>query len=894
MSSDLLHTLDAAQAAKIDALLDEALDCEGTAREAFLRALRGSDPTAAASVERLLQALSSDSALDRPLHARADAGHTEMGATPAAALPPGTRIGAWQIDGLAGRGGMAVVYRAHRVDGAYAQEAAIKLLAAERGAFAERLRIERDLLARLDHPHIARLLDGGLTGSGQPWLAMQWIEGLDLGDWLQRHRPGLAARLALSVQIADAVASAHQRLVLHRDLKPGNVRVTAEGRAVLLDFGIGKLIAEDTATARTQALFTPEYAAPEQLAAEPVSTLTDVHGLGVLLYELLAGAHPFPQARESIAAAVASIRQRDPAPPSTAAGADLPYPARALRGDLDAIVLRCLRKQPEQRYASVTALREDLDRHMSRRPVLARRGGFSYAAGRWLRRHWLPAALAGVAVLALLGGSIGIAWQAEQARDERDAARREARRQDALRQHFMLVFRDGAAQGSAATAKQLLDASAAQLDGLYADDPALRRAVLLAMGELYFTMGEYTAARALLERFLAQADASTSADDRARGELQLALTLLRQGEREPASALLDAATARVPANPDFPRAIEAQLIAARGAVLRAGGAIDEGIALQREAVVRMRRAVDGTPMEQGAVESNLGVALLQANRLDEARIELERALSTWSAAGFDRSASAASAIGNLANVESLLGRLDDAEAHYRTARALADAVVGQNAATAALLHNHARLLLLRDQRDEVRGLLERARTMAEVHVGANSPDVAGMRLTEAELALADGDLDTTIRLAQLARDTYAERLGETHPLLARATLVWAYARSLAARDAAALEALQGASAQLAAGPPLLQRVAVRGELWLTEAALRHDQPGRAAAAIARATALPASVQLPAFEQAELRLWAKIVSGEADPSTVRRERDQIAAVLGATHPRLRALDAHLTR
>jgi len=884
-----LRTLDAAQAARIDALLDRALDCEGTARAAFVTALRASDPQAAEILDALLHALSCESTLDRPLHARVEP--IDEGATD---LPPGTRIGAWQIEAAAGRGGMAVVYRARRVDGGYAQDAAIKLLAAQRGAFAERLRTERELLARLDHPHIARLLDGGVTESGQPWLAMTWVEGHDLGQWLQLHRPSLARRLVLFGQIADAVAYAHQRLVLHRDLKPGNVRVGTDGRAMLLDFGIGKLTADDGTAARTLALFTPEYAAPEQLAAEPVSTLTDVHGLGVLLYELLAGVHPFPRARESLAAAVASIRQLDPPPPSAAHDPQLPYPARALRGDLDAIVLRCLRKLPEQRYAAVGALREDLARYAARLPVQARRGGFAYASGRWLRRHWLPAALTGVAALSLIGGSIGIAWQAEQARDERDAARREAQRQDALRQHFMLVFRDGAAQGTAATAKQLLDASATQLDVLYADDPAVRRAVLLAMGELYFSMGDFIAARSMLERFLGQADASTDDDDRARAELQLALTLLRQGDRSGAQRLLAAADARVQPDPQYPRALQAQLTAARGAVLRAGGAVDEGLALQLEAVALMRRAVDSTPMELGAVESNLGVALLQANRLDEARIELERALATWAAAGFDRSASAATAIGNLANVESLLGRLDAADIHYRTARELSDVVVAQNAATAALLHNHARLLLLRDRRADARELVERARAMAEVHVGADSPDVAGMRLTAAELALADGDADTAAALALAAREIYARRLGPAHPLLARATLVAAYARSRDPSSAQALDELQGAAAQLAAGPPLLQRVAVRGELWLAEAALRRGDRARAAAALARAAALPAVAQLPAFEQAELRSWAQIVEGAPDAARLQSERAAIIAVLGAAHPRLRALDEALAR
>lgn len=353
--------------AALDALFDEVLDLPPDARAAWLDALHTRDAQSAEALRRLLAALHAQSPLDFPPWMRTPPSTDDT----AAPIARGTMIGAWRIVERAGSGGMGTVYRAERADGAFTRTAAIKLLNRDRAGLAAQFANERELLARLDHPHIAQLLDGGVDADGTPWLAMRWIDGEDLPDWLATQRIGLAARVAMFAEVVGAVAYAHQHLVVHRDIKPDNVRIDRSGRAILVDFGIARLLEPTAAVTPTRAMFTPEYAAPEQLRGGEITTLTDVHALGVLFHEMVAGVHPFPSARDSLAAAVQAICAQRPSAPSAVVAADLPYAAGELRGDIDAIVLRCLAKEPQARYASAQALLEDLERHRRNEPVLA-------------------------------------------------------------------------------------------------------------------------------------------------------------------------------------------------------------------------------------------------------------------------------------------------------------------------------------------------------------------------------------------------------------------------------------------------------------------------------------------------------------------------------------------
>lgn len=879
--SDPLHDLDPVEARRVDALLERAQELDADGREALLMQTRREAPELADALAALLIALDEAPTLDPPLpRTTADRASMEP-------LPAGTRLGVWRILEPAGRGGMASVYRAERAEGPFLQTAAIKLLDRAGADWTARFAVEQSLLAQLDHPGIAHLLDGGVSPDGRPWFAMRWVEGQPLDQWLTQRRWSLSRRLALFEQIAGAVAHAHARLIIHRDLKPGNVRVDAGGQAVLLDFGIARLLDAGGASDATRALLTPAWAAPEQLAGGTPTTAVDVHGLGLLLYLLLSGRHPWPEALDSLAGAAAAISQRDPPPLVRAARRDLPYPARTLAGDLDAIVQRALAKDPARRYASVEALREDLARHRARQPVLARRGVLGYRLLRWSQRHWLPAGLAALSALSLIGATLYSTRQAQIAGAERDAARLEARRQDALREHLMLAFREGAALGSGATARQLLDASAARLDLLYGEDPALRRAVLLSLGELYFVLGDYPAARAMLTRFLAE-PGEAEVGDRVLAHVQLAQVLGRLGELDAADAELAAATALRGPPPEPARDLDVQLLAARSQLLRARGDTLAGLGLQREVVRQTAAAPDSSPLALGIARSNLGMALLQADQLEAARVEFEAALLTWRHAGHERSGHAITTLGNLANVEQLLGRLAAADRHYQEAIALAESLTVENAALSAMFGNHARLLITRQALEAATPRLERAMALAERYSGRDSVDMASLALIEADLALARADPQAAAMAIARARKRFEARLGREHPLLARVELAEARL-GLIRRPATGLTALERAIRRLAAGPPLLQRQALRAELLLAEAAWASGEHARARAALERMAAPAAAATLADWERAELRRWRQRLGLAVEPGPgAEADLALLRDVLGISHPRVLAL------
>jgi eukaryotic-like serine/threonine-protein kinase len=423
----------------------------------------------------------------------------------------GRRIGRYELTELIGHGGMGEVYGARRVDGQYAQDVAVKIVHAGIVAplLVERFRHERQILATLEHDNIARLLDGGTTDEGVPYLVMERVRGQPIDAYCDLHRLPVTARLRLFERVCAAVAYAHRHLVVHRDLKPSNILVTDDGEPKLLDFGIAKIL-DAPGAAETTVLrpMTPEYASPEQLRGEPVTTATDVYSLGIVLYRLLTGRSPFDGLRSPADAALG----RSGAPPllpsaavmrgpagTAAAGSEAPTsdaraelregtPARLrrrLRGDLDQILLKALRPEPEQRYSSVEQLADDLRRHLEGVPVLARRGGWRYRAGRFLYRHRV-AVVASVAVLATVVGGAAVALhEASIAAD--NARRAEARFGDVRRLANSLIFEVHDAieplPGSTAVRKLIVQRALEYLDRLSresAGDAALRRELALA------------------------------------------------------------------------------------------------------------------------------------------------------------------------------------------------------------------------------------------------------------------------------------------------------------------------------------------------------------------------------------------------------------------------------
>ncbi len=430
-SDQVTAPLSPAQKARVDALLDDMFDLPEEERIANLRARRIEDSAVLAEVESLLRSAS------------ASGGFLSDPPKPAAEelIPDGTlglRLGAWRIARLLGRGGMGEVYEATRADGNFEQRVAIKLLQRDAAGQMERFQAERQILARLEHPGIARLYDGGVTEDGRPFMAMEYVEGRPITEYCQVTHASFEQRLALFVQVCDAVAYAHRNLIVHRDLKPSNILVTPNGAVKLLDFGIAKLLDAQRArvTHAAQTPMTPICAAPEQLTGAPVTTATDVYALGLLLFELLSGTHPWMGSDTPVLQAMRTVLQR-PAPSlfrTAEAQPTAPVPARLLQGDLDAIVAKALRKEPGDRYATVEAMKLDVERSLRGEPVAAREGARLYVISRTLRRYrWAAAAVSAVIVSLAVGLGVA-AWQAERAgsRTRRRAARRRARGGSAL------------------------------------------------------------------------------------------------------------------------------------------------------------------------------------------------------------------------------------------------------------------------------------------------------------------------------------------------------------------------------------------------------------------------------------------------------------------------------
>lgn len=467
-------------------------------RESVLAARLGDAPLLLAEAKSLIAASDgADDFIEAPVAFLAAARDAAIGA-----LPAETRIGAYAISREIGRGGMGVIYLAHRADGAYQGSVAVKLLQSDIGRDAARFARERQALAGLDHPNIARLLDGGTASIGAvatPYLVMEYVDGIHIDQYCRQKNLTLAKRVRLVQQVCDAVQSAHQRLVVHRDIKPSNILVTHEGTPKLLDFGVARLLegAEgESASAETQAgglLFTPRYASPEQVRGGPASVATDVYGVGVLLYEVLAGSSPYARLTSgdttNTALALRVVAEDPPRRASEVARKAAPADADALTGDLDTILLKACAKDPAERYPTVAALNDDLARWLAGRPITARPPSLHYVVSRFVKRHALGVAVGAVTATLVVASMAAVVVQSQRAERERALAER---RFDEIRQFarsMLFDYHDGITQlpGSLAMRERLVADGVGYLDALAATAsetspaaPAARNIALLA------------------------------------------------------------------------------------------------------------------------------------------------------------------------------------------------------------------------------------------------------------------------------------------------------------------------------------------------------------------------------------------------------------------------------
>ena len=480
-------------------------------RSRFLEEICRDDPAMRAEIASLLQAFEASAEF-------LAAPPGEPGAAEPAADPRiGSEIGSYRILEVLGAGGMSIVYRACRADREYEQEVAVKLVEpGPAGAFASRLRRERQILARLDHPRVARLFDGGTTADGRPYFVMELIDGQPIHRYCDQRRLGVERRLGLFRQVCEAVQYAHRNLVLHCDLKPSNILVLADGTPRLLDFGIAKLLdparfpgPEDVTLTRFRPM-TPAYASPEQRRGEALTIASDVFSLGVVLYELLTGRLPHDDRDRSRPVGGTEPQVRPPssvvarsqagAPPAGRAAWRRPTSARRRRPlsrDLDAIVLKALRHEPESRYPSVEALLDDLRRYAAGLPVAARRGTRAYRAGKFLRRRWLPVASAAVVLILLVGFTLTTTQQARRLASERDKAER-------IGDFVIELFRvndPSAARGNTVTARELMDDAVVRIEQM-SGQGEIQAALLDAIGRIYLNLGLYPQADDLTRRAL--------------------------------------------------------------------------------------------------------------------------------------------------------------------------------------------------------------------------------------------------------------------------------------------------------------------------------------------------------------------------------------------------------
>ncbi|PZN33965.1 MAG: hypothetical protein DIU71_03790 [Proteobacteria bacterium] len=451
-------------------------------------------------------------------------------------LPPGHTIGRYRVLELLGRGGMGAVYLAERADDVYQQRVALKIIgrALLAESAARRFRAERQILAHLNHPHIARLLDGGTSETGIPYLVMEYVEGERIDAYCDARRLDVRARLRLFQAVCAAVQYAHQHLIVHRDIKPSNILVTAEGVPKLLDFGIAKLldpsiVAEDEALTRVhERVLTPDHASPEQVRGEPIGTVSDVYSLGVLLYQLLTGARPYGLIGRSLAEAEQVICNIEPSKPSVMVRRlDRPRAhelARTLAGDLDNIVLMAMRKDPQRRYPTAAALAEDIQNYLDDRPVLARPDAWTYRASKFLRRN---AGAVAAGVVATVLAVLLVTYHTLRVTAERDAAERERRTAAEVSQFMQEVFRVAnptESRGNTVTVREVLDAAVERFDRDLGVEPRLQATLLRTMGQVYQGLGLWQRARDLFARALEQERAIARGDS-----IELALILASLG-----------------------------------------------------------------------------------------------------------------------------------------------------------------------------------------------------------------------------------------------------------------------------------------------------------------------------------------------------------------------------
>ncbi|MEE4330198.1 MAG: serine/threonine-protein kinase [Wenzhouxiangella sp.] len=807
---------------RLAAAFAELVDLPVDARRSRLETLAGVAPELADEVESLLRAHEADKGFLSPPDAIALANLLEDDDRDQ--MP--TSAGNWTLTRELGRGGLGVVYLAERAGDGYEQKAAVKLI--KRGmdsdAILRRFHNERRILASLDHPNIARLIDGGVLEDGRPWFAMEYVDGLRITDWCDQNMLTLQARLGLFQQIARAVQAAHARLIVHRDLKPSNILVNADGQVKLLDFGIAKLLDTDLAhsaelTRIGAVAMTPEYAAPEQIAGRPISVVTDVYALGVVLFELLCGRHPYRDEAQTLESLQRAVRNADPTAPSTLAGrlaeghplTRTVRPAalrKQLRGDLDAIVLTAMARDPEQRYPSVESLAEDIQRHLDELPVRARARSRTYRFGRFLRRY-RTAVSAVAAVMAALALGLGIAiWQAREAREQAFVAEQARQRAVAVSDFLAHVLSSPRPTqlGPNLPISAVLDDALGNVDSFFEGQPEARADVLTSIGHSFMQLQEYDKARPALTRAMGLFREQNNAVSAGFAQLLMADLHQVQGELAKARTLYRDILSNLP---DQEEGVAALKLSSRIGLIRAdinSGEL-EGVDTALDSAFAFSDAAGLTDHsnEWARLSLILGQFRMQSGDFYAARAPLENAVDFFLSNFGERNSNTVAARNSL--VESLVrtGALAEAaslahrnhqvvsawlapEDRWRSATSdtLANILSSQGLPEQALVLNEEALLAYAAEADidplrrlhletnrlaylleagraaEALRLADRLLPELDQRLGPTHPTCLITRLNRADALLALDQLDASLMLASAMRGDLIERFGQRH------------------------------------------------------------------------------------------------------------------------------------
>ncbi|MFN7781783.1 MAG: protein kinase domain-containing protein [Lysobacterales bacterium] len=791
------------------------------------------------------------------------------------------RVGPWRLIAPVGRGGMGEVWRGERADGAFQREVAIKFLRLDRPQAARSIARERALLARLRHPGIAQLLDGGVSADGRPWLVTEWVEGRAFDTWLSEANPTLRQRVALVLALARAVAYAHGQRVLHRDLKPANVRVEPDGSPRLLDFGIGELLEAEPDITREAAL-TPEFAAPEQLRGEPADVRSDVHALGSLLWFALCERPPHGSDARALAELVERVCQRDAEPPSRHARVD------GVDADLDAITLKALARAPQQRYASADAVALDIERWLAGDSVAARLPGRVERLFRALRRHPLESALGLALVLALVGGVLAAREEARradaarlQAEQARDAALAEADRGERLVDTFAGLFAQAGAE-QALTANAWLDRARDAALRLVESDAAAGQALLVRLAAVEQDRGEHARALALLER-VASRPKDLDPELHARAACRRGSALAMLGREAEAIVVYDAAIADADVLQGSARLARVDCLQGRAnlALFRGEVRADE-LALGAQALAELDAlsATGDLRWRRASLLYTLAALLDLSGRDAEAAQRYGEVMALDEVLGNTDSTDHATLIASRAGALQRAGDWAAADADYTRAIALHARLAPEHPNLGSHRANLAGLKALRGDAEGAAAQAEAALAMSNLHAVARANALYALGQAQA----LSGEHATALATLDAAAQAYGEAGQPARALRPRIKQVrvhvlaqqWAAAQALYdALDAETREARPAQRAELLREGVALKRA--RGDLSAARAL--------AEALDALALSTPAEHplrQLVALEQLQLRADA----GEPVATEIARLQAELSKPLAPTHPALK--------